>query len=256
MNRLKKFLLIFILCILLAYVTNLTGIPDNIILFDGENLDLGTMFGIYLQEEEQESIETSNVPENVEIIEQKKITLSLFNIVNVKEVEVTTIPNTTVIPLGNIIGLRLYSTGVLVIGMTEIEGKKPCEGSGIEEGDLITHVNNKRISTTTELTECIKACNGKTMQITYVRDGEEYNTNVEPAQTSNNEYKLGIWVRDGAAGIGTVTYYEAETKKFAALGHGIVDMDTDELIEISSGEVLTTSISKIVQGEEGTPRRD
>ena len=182
MNILKKILLILILCTILAYVTNLTGIPNNIILFEGEDLDLGTMYGIYLHE--KESVEASNIPENVEIINQKKITLSLFNLVNVKDVEVTTIPNTTIIPLGNIIGLRLYSTGILVIGMTEIEGQKPYEDCGIEEGDLITHVNNKRISTTTELTESVKTCNGEELEITYIRNGEEYKTNIEPVETS------------------------------------------------------------------------
>ena len=72
-------------------------------------------------------------------------------------------------------------------------------------------------------------------------------------KTKDNEYKLGLWVRDGAAGIGTMSYYEPSTNKFAALGHGIVDIDTEELINISSGELVTSKISSIVKGKEGVP---
>ena len=97
---------------------------------------------------------------------------------------------------------------------------------------------------------------GKVLDITYLRDGTEYNTNIEPIETSNNEYKLGLWVRDGAAGVGTITYYEPTTKSFAALGHGIVDSDTDKLISIASGELVTTEISSIVKGKENEPRRN
>lgn len=76
---------------------------------------------------------------------------------------------------------------------------------------------------------------------------------MEAVAVENNEYKLGLWVRDGAAGIGTITYYEPSTQNFAALGHGIVDIDTENLIKISSGEVVTTKVSSIVKGKEGVP---
>ena len=75
-------------------------------------------------------------------------------------------------------------------------------------------------------------------------------------KVDEDEYKLGLWVRDGAAGIGTVTYYEPSTGKYAALGHGIIDIDTEKLINISSGELVTARISSIVKGEKGIPRRN
>ena len=74
-----------------------------------------------------------------------------------------------------------------------------------------------------------------------------------PAKTSNNEYKLGLWVRDAAAGVGTITFYEPSTGEFGALGHGINDVDTYELIDIANGELVTTNIIDIVKGEEGSP---
>lgn len=239
------------LLIILVYVTNITAIPEKIVLFEGENLDLGTTFGI--SEKKEQVITTSSNSENSNIVNEEKITLSLFNLVDVKDINITTIEKTKVVPLGNTIGLKLYSSGVLVIGMTEIEGCKPYENAGIEEGDLITYINNKQVTTTDELVECVNNSQGKIIEITYVRDGQEYVTSIEPVVTANNEYKLGLWVRDGAAGIGTATYYEPSTEKFAALGHGIIDSDTEKLISIESGEVVTTNVIDIEKGVEGKP---
>lgn len=251
MKFIRKIFLIIFLTITLIYVTNITNIPKNIILFEGESLNLGTIFGIY--ETKEPIITTSSGNEESNIIYEEKIKLSLFNILNVKDVNVTTIENTNVIPLGNTVGLKLYASGVLVIGMTEIEGKKPYENTGIKEGDLIIYIDSTQVTTTEELVQCVNSSNGKILEITYVRNGEEYVTNIEPIKTVENEYKLGLWVRDGAAGIGTATYYEPSTGKFAALGHGIVDMDTENLISIESGELVTTTVVDIQEGAEGTP---
>lgn len=254
----KIVILIIFLIIALIYVTNVTSMPDSIILFQGENLSLQTVVGIYIKEVENNEnvIQASSNTENSQILKKETVAVSLFNFIDLKEIDITTIPRTKVIPLGNTIGLKLYSDGVLVIGMSEIEGQKPYENSGIEEGDLIKYINNEEVSTTKELIECVNKCDGESVEIMYLRDGVEYTTSIEPAITSSNEYKLGLWVRDGAAGIGTVTYYEPETNCFAALGHGIVDSDTNTLISLDSGELVTTAISSITKGEEGKPRRN
>lgn len=251
MKLLKKITLIFILLIVLVYVTNITSIPKKIILFEGETLELGTVFGIFQTKEQIITASTNN--ENSNIISEEKITLSLFNLINIKDLSVTTIEQTRVVPLGNTIGLKLYSSGVLVIGMAEIEGERPYENSGIKTGDLIISVNEKQITTTEELVKCVNNSNGKIINITYIRDGQEYNTSIEPAITLNEEYKLGLWVRDGAAGIGTISYYEPSTNKFGALGHGIVDSDTEELISIEKGELVTANILDIEKGEPNNP---
>ena len=96
-------------------------------------------------------------------------------------------------------GLKLYAEGVLVVGMSEINGKKPYENSGIEEGDRIIKVNKEEISCTAELIECVNRSDGAEVEICYVRDGKERETNISPVKTSGNEYKLGLWVRDGVA---------------------------------------------------------
>ncbi len=246
----KKSIILILLCLILGYVTNITSIPERIVIFENEKLNLGQIFGITIKEKGDSVIQTSNIDNKVE---EKTVTLSLFNIIDLKDVKVSVVENTKVIPLGNIVGLKIYSDGVLVIGMTEVGGVKPYEGSNIKEGDLIVSVDNINVTTTKQLIECVNASEGKQIEIKYVRDGEEYTTNIEPIKTSNNEYKIGLWVRDGAVGIGTATYYNPSNGKIATLGHGIVDVDTDSLITVESGSITNARISKLKKGIEGEP---
>ena len=105
MKILKRILLILFLLMTLAYIVNVTGLPDNIVLFKGEELNLGEMFGLYIKEGNigEETIPTSTTLSDIEIVEKSTISLSLFNIIDVKEIEVNVIPKTNVVPLGNII---------------------------------------------------------------------------------------------------------------------------------------------------------
>lgn len=253
MKKIKRAILIFLLLIILAYTTNITAIPNSVIIFQGEELNLGTTFGLYLKEKEEKTVQTSSTIDNKNVLSKKTATISLFNLFDIKDLEINTIPETTVIPLGNLVGLKLYTNGVLVVGKSEINGQKPYANTGIEEGDIIVEINQKEITCTSDLIETVNDSNGEDLKIKYLRDGVEYTANMEAIKAEDNKYKLGLWVRDGAAGIGTITYYEPSNKNFAALGHGIVDIDTEKLIKISDGEVVTTRMSSIVKGKEGVP---
>ena len=253
MKKIKRAILIFLLLIILAYTTNITAIPNSVIIFQGEELNLGTTFGLYLKEKEEKTVQTSSTIDNKNVLSKKTVTISLFNLFDIKDLEINTIPETTVIPLGNLVGLKLYTNGVLVVGKSEINGQKPYANTGIEEGDIIVEINQKEITCTSDLIETVNDSNGQDLRIKYVRDGIEYTANMEAIRAEDNKYKIGLWVRDGAAGIGTITYYEPSNQNFAALGHGIVDIDTEKLIKISSGEVVTTRMSSIVKGKEGIP---
>lgn len=164
------------------------------------------------------------------------------------------------IPVGNIAGIKLYTNGVLVVGMSEIEGMdnkkyKPYENTGIKEGDRIISVNSSNIQNTEELINKVNLSKGEEVKIKFVHDQQTLECNIKPVETMEKQYKLGLWVRDSAAGVGTVTFYDPETKSFGALGHGIADIDTEELINISSGEFVTTKILNVVKGEKGNPGR-
>ena len=135
---------------------------------------------------------------------QTTLKLSLFDNINLKNVNVDVLPKAKVIPVGNIAGVKLYTSGVLVVGMSEIQGidnkmYKPYENSGIKEGDTITQINETRIDSTEELIETVNKAQGKTLKIKYIQSEETKECSIEPVKTANNEYKIGLWVRDSAA---------------------------------------------------------
>ena len=262
MKKLKKvslFCVLIIFVLLFIYICYIDSIPSSIILLQGEEIGLKPMFGLNIEVNAKESIETS-FQEESEIsdkIGKNELSLNLGNI-KLKDISVTTIPNKVVVPGGEAIGLKLYTNGVLVVGMSEIEGEdnkkyKPYENSGIEEGDMITKISDKTVTCTADLITYVNECNGKEINLKYVRDGKEYETKMNPTKTGEKDYKLGLWVRDAAAGVGTLTFYEPSTESFACLGHGINDVDTYELIDIASGELVTTNILDIVKGTDGAP---
>ncbi len=256
-KTIPKILLVFFLYLIFIYVVAIEKIPDNIVLFENEKLNVKTIFGISIKN--LDAIEAGSLNSKpVSEISSGKYEVSLFDNFFVKTVDVDVIENTTVIPVGDMAGLKLYTSGVLVVGMSEIEGMdkvkyKPYENSGIEEGDRIIEINDVHIYSTEELTKAVNESSGKDVKVTYVQDEKTLECSITPVETENEKYKLGLWVRDSAAGVGTVTYYEPETKTFGALGHGISDIDTEELIQIASGEFVSTSILNIQKGQVGMP---
>lgn len=253
---LKKSIIVSIFIIIYIYALVITNLPDTLIVFEGENLAFNTIFGIdiKLKNNQYEAMLTSSNVGETSFNQEGTVTLtaSLFDF-NIKDIDVNVIDKTTVIPVGELVGIKLYTKGVLVVGMAEIEGQKPYSGTQIQEGDVITSINDNEITNTSELIECINKSNGEQLEITYVNEGETKECSITPVKTEEGEYKIGLWVRDSAAGIGTVTFYEPETENFVALGHGITDIDTSKLINISSGQLVTTKILSIVKGESGTP---
>lgn len=257
MKLYKKILIIFFLVVIFIYTCNITLLPNNLILIQGEMLNLKTAYGITLGEDaDSEGIlqASSNINKNkVSNIGKLDVKLNLFGKFKVKDMTVNVIPNTKVIPVGKAIGMKLYTDGVLVVGMSEINGKKPYENTGIQEGDRIIEINSEKVDSTDELIETVNKSNGKKIAVKYKRNEDIITTSIEPAKTDDDQYKLGLWVRDAAAGVGTMTFYEPSSGMFAALGHGITDIDTSDLIQIANGELVTTNILSIVKGEKGAP---
>ena len=257
----KIFIIAFLLC-LLIYCCKIDSIPNNIILYTGENINLGNFLGISLKIGEKNCdsvLASSDLAENVN--DDVKVNVKLFNKINVKEVSVSIIDRTTVIPVGQISGLKLYTNGVLVVGMGEIKGSdnkkyKPYENSGIEEGDRIVKIDGAEITDTENLIQTVNKNKDKNLEIEYIRNNETKTCQITPVKYVDGSYKLGLWVRDSAAGIGTLTFYEPSTGNFAALGHGITDSDTGQLVEIQNGEFLTTKILSIIKGAKRKSGKD
>lgn len=239
MKNIKKIFIVSFLILVLIYVTNITSIPSNIVLFQGESFQINTVLGINVQAKEnnyetvQASTEVLSSTSKIGKIDYK---LNLFGGIPLKDITVNVIPKTSVVPLGNTVGLKLYTSGVLVVGMSEIEGLdnnkyKPYENTGIREGDMLIEANGDTLTCTSDLLNTVNESKGNNVFIKYVREGEVLTTSITPIRASDNKYKLGLWVRDAAAGVGTVSFYEPSTNTFAALGHGIQDVDTRETIK-------------------------
>lgn len=250
----KKISIIIFLLIVYLYICNITLLPSNIIIMQGEEIKLNTILGISINQVNSYNIvQTSSGDTNTVNTGKIDYKLSLFDVLKVKDITVNVIPRTKVVPLGKAIGMKLYTQGVLVVGMSEIEGKKPYEKSGIKEGDMIIEIDQKEINNTQDLINTVNKSQGENINIKYIRNEDTITTSIKPVKTQENEYKIGLWVRDAAAGVGTMTFYDPQTKTFAALGHGITDVDTLELINIANGELVTTDILSINKGEKGKP---
>jgi SpoIVB peptidase len=235
------------------------SIPRNIVIMEGENLNLKMATGLSLTSQDQDTVLTASNINKQKISEAgvEKLRLNLFGNIKIKDVNVDVVPKTKVIPIGTAIGMKLYTKGVLVVGMSQIkdendEKKRPYENSGIEQGDTIIAINNNEVSNTNELIEEVNNSNGNAITVKYEKNNETLETSITPVK-SGNEYKLGLWVRDAAAGVGTLTFYEPNTNSFMALGHGISDIDTEKIVDIASGELITASILTIKKGVKGTP---
>lgn len=163
-----------------------------------------------------------------------------------------------VIPIGEVVGIKLYTSGVLVVGTSGIESidgqtYKPYENVDIKEGDSIISVNDLIVNNTEELIDAVNLYEGEKVKIRYLRDNQEKNCEITPTKDKNGEYKIGLWVRDSAAGVGTISFYNEETQTFAALGHAITDIDTGDIIQTSSGEIDNVSIVSVIKGQEEQP---
>ncbi len=149
---------------------------------------------------------------------------------------------------GTPFGLKLFTNGVIVI---EVEQKdSPAKKADIKTNDIIIYANDVEIDSNETLKEVINNCNGETVELQIIRNNKKISKNITPKK-ANDEYLLGLWIRDSTAGIGTVTYFDPENKSFGALGHGICDQDTGLLMPLKNGEIQSATISHYTKATNG-----
>ena len=189
-------------------------------------------------------------------IEQYKLQLRLFGVIPLKEVDVEVIQNLQLRPAGIPIGIYVKTEGVLVVGIGEFEGEdgqKFAPGKYIfQVGDYILEINDEKINEKKELIERVNHSDGQELVFKVRRGDALIEVKTRPEMNQNGEYKLGVWVRDNAQGVGTMTYID-EHGCFGALGHGINDVDTSTLMSLSKGTLYHTEIIGITRGANGSP---
>ena len=162
----------------------------------------------------------------------------------------------TVIPLGQAVGIKLFADGVLVVDVSSLEGisgKSPAQKCGIKEGDLILTFNDRKISSTEHLQELLRQNGDQPAKLQLQRGQEVKTVDITPVCAADGSVRLGAWIRDSMAGIGTMTYYDPESGSFGALGHGITDVDTAQLMSLGSGSIMETAVKAVKKGERGDP---
>ncbi|MBO5003917.1 MAG: PDZ domain-containing protein [Clostridia bacterium] len=212
MKKIRPILFVFLLIIIYIYVAYISLFPNNIIIFEGETISLNRIYGVEIKEvgnldsnlltNSKTMQAATNITENrASQIGKTNISLNLFNSIPLKQVEVNVIKRTKVVPLGNAIGLKLYTKGVMVVGMSEVQGEdknnyRPYENTGLQEGDMIVEIDDVTVTCISELIDTVNKSKGDQMKVKFVRDSGTKITNITPIKTSSSEYKLGLWVRD------------------------------------------------------------
>ena len=162
------------------------------------------------------------------------------------------------IPLGKTTGIKLFSEGAMVVGFAELENAgaaSPAKQAGLRCGDVILAVNGAAVDGNEALMEALSRLrqDGRAA-ITYDRGGTRRTCEVGAVYDAQaRTWRIGAWVRDSMAGIGTITYVDPQTGLFGALGHGVCDVDTGALMPFEKGSLMHSSVIGVKKGQEGTP---
>lgn len=231
-----------ILFLILITVVNIINLPSKIYTKNDETVPSVAPIGNTISQ-----IDDSN-----------KYEIKFLGMIPLKSVEVEKIKDLEVYPGGMPIGVRVNSEGVLIVGYSDIEinnekEESPGKTSGLEIGDVILKVNGIEMHNSKDLLKAVKQSEKDSIKVDILRHGENITKIVHLKKENNKEYKIGLWIRDSTAGVGTMTFYEPESQKFGALGHPITDSDTNEPFLIKNGDVIESSIISIRKGEKGAP---
>lgn len=159
---------------------------------------------------------------------------------------------------GNSVGVKVSTEGVLAVGYSDItaeggEIESPAQNGGIQVGDRLISINGNKIKNSKDLSKKINDCKEENISILIERNGEEVTKSVKLLKNKDNDYKIGLWVRDSTAGVGTLTFYDKESGKYGAIGHPITDSETGKILPIKDGDLLNSSIISIKKGIKGSP---
>lgn len=188
--------------------------------------------------------------------EKYEAEVSLLNVIPVKSSSVTVKNRDYVDVSGELFGLRLFTEGVMIVGTDEVDTEmgavSPAKSAGLQKGDVIYSLNGTKVKTSQQVSEIFLKAGAEPITVEYLR-GDKLNTVKFSLAYSASEgkYKAGLWIRDSAAGIGTITFYDVDTGMFASLGHGVCDVDTGEILPLSNGDIVSAYVSGCYKGKSG-----
>ncbi|MCE7794340.1 SpoIVB peptidase [Salipaludibacillus sp. CUR1] len=240
---------------------NYLQIPHNIAIFEGQTYDIPNAVSVLNYDDS--SVAISNKEDNpvMEALSSSESTVSMgIKGLPLKAMDVSVYPELKVIPGGQSIGVRVKTDGVLVVGhhlMDTDAGKvSPGEASDIRVGDSIIEMNGINISSMNDIQPLVQEAGEQNKPISFKikRDGKIMKKELTPVKGKGDpRFHLGLFIRDSAAGVGTLTFYEPQSGNYGALGHVISDMETKEPIEVGNGEIIRSDVTSIEKGLTGEP---
>lgn len=257
----RKHLFLAGLVYLLFFSANLLydSVPDELYVVDGEEENIEFSVPVSVEREEESIAVFRNTAESAGVAaDRPNYTLScrFLNFIPVKEIAVHVVDKSYVMPSGMPIGIYTQTKGILIIGtgkVTSADGLnyEPADQL-VQSGDYIMTVNGTEVFRKEDLIEMVNASAGESIVLGIIREQEWIELKVKPVYLEDGSYKLGIWVRDDMAGVGTMTYVKDDLT-FGALGHPVSDADTGSMLSLSGGKIYNTDIVGIVKGEDGSP---
>ncbi|NLI60626.1 MAG: SpoIVB peptidase [Clostridiales bacterium] len=267
--------LLFLMVNYSPYVQSIKQLPEQLQIFEGDtkNLDLRLPLPIEIEGDKvnvlnfngeslkDKYIFESGEPLALEPINQGDVSLDfkLFGLISIKRMQVKVNPAKSLYAGGSSIGVSLYTKGALLVGISEVYDKEgvvhnPALDAGLRPGDVIDQVNGIEVMNAQHLSDLVNHGKHEGLELRIIRGNNIFTTRIIPVKDYHDgKYRLGIWVRDSTAGVGTLTFYDPEKNTFAALGHAITDVDTGTMLSIKNGEIMQSKIIDIKQGKKGNP---
>ena len=230
----------------------LRSLPDTFRLTVGQTYALDMGVAVLSSQDERLELKENTLSAREE--GEAEVTVNLFGLFPIGRMRITAGEGKVLMPGGAAVGVALATKGVLVVGVSDVSGQSPAQAAGLRAGDVIETVNGQPVASSQHLTELVSGSQGKALSLTFQRDGVAHSSFLTPLlDKASGLYRMGAWVRDSTAGVGTLSYYDPADKTYGALGHAINDGDTGKLLPIKTGSLLEAEIVDIKKGAKGAP---
>ena len=239
----------------------LRSLPETLSLTQGQTRTLSLGAGLSLTPAGGEAAVSASQDETLgtvaiagEASGTSDMLLSILGI-PVRRVEVQVAPEKRLIPGGDAVGVAMRTEGVLVVGVSNVlRGQSPAQLSGLRPGDVLQRVDGEAVTGSEQLAELIAEKGVRPLAVDFLRDGLSMQTTLTPVMDeASGVARMGAWVRDSTAGVGTLSFYDPDTGKYGALGHAITDGDTGSILTVGEGQLLRASIVAVQKGAKGAP---
>lgn len=249
----RRVVLLFSIMVFSIFTIVIAGnyvLPNSLTANSDRQINMLGLFTINYDNETQVDFQSS------QRVSTRENEIKLLGIIPVKNVDVTYGSEKSVYVSGESFGIKLYTDGVMVVGTKDVDGENgycnPAEKAGIKKGDIIVSINDIKVNDSSSIDDIFNGESSQDYKIKIKRDGNYKTYMLTPVYSKKDgRYKVGLWVRDSTAGIGTITFYNDENNSIAALGHPITDVDTNEIMPILNGEAVKANVTKIYKSSNG-----